>query len=314
MKQVYYLKNALKFFVPNCWYRNKASNILKAYESSKDTYIEDRLNYYNKLTSSFTLPESENEFKKEKNIPRTLKIKNFKKYEGTTYFFDILDIIRHFPQELRFRYEAGDVTYVPELPTFIKSRPVSNNDNSIVLKLNKVRHFNFINDTLSFDEKKDMAVWRGAALVPQRKQVVEKFYNHPLCNIGQVSPIEGNPWEKEFLSIEDQLTYKFIICLEGNDVATNLKWAMSSNSLCILSKPKYETWFMEGRLVAGKHYVEVKDDYSDLAEKIQYYIENPEEAKAIIKNAHEWVEQFKDERRELLISLLVVDKYFNYSQ
>ena len=38
-----------------------------------------------------------------------------------------------------------------------------------------------------------------------------------------------------------------------------------------MPKPKYETWFMEGKLKDGSHYIEVKDDYSDLEEKIKYY-------------------------------------------
>ncbi|MDF5490817.1 glycosyl transferase family 90, partial [Vibrio parahaemolyticus] len=126
-------------------------------------------------------------------------------------------------------------------------------------------------------------------------------------------PQEGQPWEKGFMSIEEQLQYKFLLCIEGNDVATNLKWAMSSNSLVIMSKPKYETWFMEGKLEAGIHYVEVQDDYSDLPEKMDYYLANEQEALAIIENAHQWVEQFKDKRKERLISLMVADKYFTLS-
>lgn len=53
-----------------------------------------------------------------------------------------------------------------------------------------------------------------------------------------------------------------------------------------------------------------KDDYSDLAEKMDYYSQNPEKAEAIIRNAHEYIAQFRDRERERLISLLVLDKYF----
>jgi hypothetical protein len=88
---------------------------------------------------------------------------------------------------------------------------------------------------------------------------------------------------------------------------------MSSNSLAVMSKPKFETWFMEGRLEAGVHYVEVKDDYSDLIEKMDYYIAHPDQAAAIIANAHTWIEQFNNPAQEHLISLLVANKYFQYS-
>ena len=112
------------------------------------------------------------------------------------------------------------------------------------------------------------------------------------------------------MTLFEHLDYKFVICLEGNDVASNLKWVMSSNSLAVMPRPTCETWFMEGRLIPNVHYVEIKPDYSDLRERLQYYIEHPEEAEAIIKNANEYVAQFKDNKREKLISLLVVDKYF----
>ena len=39
--------------------------------------------------------------------------------------------------------------------------------------------------------------------------------------------------------------HKFILCIEGNDVASNLKWVMSSNSVAVMPKPKFESWFME---------------------------------------------------------------------
>ena len=39
---------------------------------------------------------------------------------------------------------------------------------------------------------------------------------------------------------------------------------MSSNSVAVMPRPKYESWFMEGRLQPGVHYIEIKDDYSDL--------------------------------------------------
>ena len=69
------------------------------------------------------------------------------------------------------------------------------------------------------------------------------------------------------------------MALEGNDVASNLKWVMSSNSIAVMPRPTCETWFMEGKLIPNYHYIEIKPDYSDLPEKLQYYIDHPEEAK-----------------------------------
>ena len=88
---------------------------------------------------------------------------------------------------------------------------------------------------------------------------------------------------------------------------------MSSNSVCVMPKPKYETWFMEGKLQGGIHYIEVKDDFSDAEEKIKYYSNNIHESLEIIKNAHTYIEQFKNSKQERLISLLVLNKYFSLS-
>jgi hypothetical protein len=85
---------------------------------------------------------------------------------------------------------------------------------------------------------------------------------------------------------------------------------MSSNSIAVMPTPTFETWFMEGRLIPDHHYIHIKDDYSDLEEKLRYYSEHTEEAIQIIRNAHDYVDQFRNKNREDLISLLVLEKYF----
>jgi len=143
----------------------------------------------------------------------------------------------------------------------------------------------------------------------------EKFINHPLCDIGQINENGVNPaWLKSRMSIDEHLKYKFILSLEGNDVATNLKWIMSSNSVAVMPTPQHETWFMEGTLIPDHHYLHIKDDFSDFEEKITHYSNHPEKLKAISKNANEYVNQFFDEKQEELISLLVLKKYFELTK
>lgn len=71
---------------------------------------------------------------------------------------------------------------------------------------------------------------------------------------------------------------------------------------------------MEGALKSGHHYVELRNDFSDLEEKIDYYSTHTDEALAIIKNAHDYVAPFRDSKRELLIELLVAQRYFDLCQ
>ncbi len=172
----------------------------------------------------------------------------------------------------------------------------------------------FVKDKKAFADKKDMIIGRGVMTQPHRIRFMEQYFNDSLCDIGQVNKSGGNPaWLKPKLSVAKHLEYKFILSLEGNDVATNLKWIMSSNSIAVMPKPKYETWFMEGTLIPDQLYIQIKDDFSDLHERLDYFLQHPEKALEIIKNANAFVSQFFDEKQEGLISLLVLQKYFYHT-
>jgi hypothetical protein len=174
-----------------------------------------------------------------------------------------------------------------------------------------VRHFTFTNDKKDFRKKKNMLVSRNYVTQPHRLRFLEMYLNHPWCNIGKINNNgEHNDFLKEVLTIDEQLDYKFILCLEGNDVASNLKWVMSSQSLAVMPLPRYETWFMEAALIPDYHYVLIKDDYSDLEEKMDYFINHEDKALELIKNSHEYISQFRNKSREDLISLIVLNKYF----
>ena len=128
-----------------------------------------------------------------------------------------------------------------------------------------------------------MVVWRGTPTRnPLRRALLRRHHDSRLCDIGHTRrSVADFPW-KPFMPVAGQLRYKYVLSVEGNDVATNLKWILASNSLCLMPAPRMETWFMEGRLVAGHHYVQVRDDFSDLEEKILYYERNTQEALEII--------------------------------
>ena len=45
-------------------------------------------------------------------------------------------------------------------------------------------------------------------------------------DIGTIDLIKPE-WKSDKISIYDHLKYKYVMALEGNDVASNLKWIMS---------------------------------------------------------------------------------------
>lgn len=300
-KLLYYAKNYLRQYIPKALYHSALQKKLASIPENEKEYILNRVNYYNKLDEIRPLPE------------KSIELKDFvlgKKHK--TYFFDSYEYLRYFPNHYKVDLTFGDITTVPEVPSLLKSRPIhGENRNSVLLKLNKIRHFTFTKDSKAFLNKKDMLVGRMNAKQAHRLRFLEMYIDNPLCNLGQINKKGGNPdFLRDYLSIDQHLDYKYILCLEGYDVASSLKWVMSSNSIAIMCKPKYETWFMEGTLIADYHYIEIKDDFSDLLEKMEYYRKHPDKALEIIKHANEYVAQFKNKKREDLISLLVLEKYF----
>ncbi len=302
-KPLYYVRNYIRQLIPVFIYRLKLKRKLKIFECLDETekeYILNRVNYYNNL-NNHNLPDKS---------PQISNLKLSKKYK--VYFFDAFEFVRYFPTKLCAFFVFGDVTYVPEYPSFVKSRPIyGDNTNSVILKLEKIRHFLFLRDQKKFISKKNMIISRGKAInKPHRLRFLEKYYNHPMCDVGQVDRVENPIFPAKRKTLQEHLDFKFIMCLEGNDVASNLKWVMSSNSLAVMPLPKFETWFMEGTLIPDFHYVLINDDYSNLEERMNFYITHPDEAQKIIDNAHKYVYQFKDKKREDLISLMVLQKYF----
>ena len=304
IKLFYYLGGYLRLIFPLLKNRNNYINrLLKKFNNEKN-YIKMRVNYYNKIN-----------YKKSPDrdwIPTSsMKIPN----QGTVYFFDLKEYVRFYPSKFLVRFLFGDITKIPKSPSFVKTRPIKgDNENSVLFKLNKVRHFTYTNDRVKFSDKLNILIGRNAVQQKQRIDFFKKYFDHPLCNLGQInSGTTHDNWLKNKISINEQLKYKFILCIEGYDVATNLKWVMSSNSIAVMPIPKFESWLMEGKLIPNFHYILIKDDFSDLEERLKYYIKNDSKAYEIVKNANKYIMQFQNKKREDLISLLILEKYFHYS-
>ena len=314
-KLAYYLNASFKRLYPKKLLSLDTFKLEKSINNFDEFKMHKRLDYYNKISSKFSLDEP---YLDEYDLKywRLSKLKNIKSKHGV-YFLDLMEYARFFSQENKLAYLFGDITEVPLIPSITKSRPIYNNANSVLMKLDKVRHFYFINKDIPFHQKKNNLIWRGAVFQPHRIKFMEEFYNKsPLIDLGDVNKSGGyvnEEWRKPFISIEEQLRNKFILSIEGNDVATSTKWIMSSNSLCFMTRPKFETWFMEGKLIPNHHYVLVNDNYSNLEEKIQYYIQNTEEAEYIIHNANNFTSQFECKKTEDWLHFKTLERYFLFS-
>lgn len=304
----FYLHQGISTLLPYGLWQRQTEQLIAAlayYSESEQQQILARVAHMNRLSHPFALH------------PPIQTLRRFRlKGHNSSYYLDLIAGLKYFPQDLPFAYRFGDVTDVPEQPSFVKSRPITaDNYNSVLLKLDSVRHFYIPPDHTAYADKKPLLVWRGAAHQPHRQTFLARFHQHRWCDVGCVHAKSlHTPYHREYLSIDAQRQYRFILSLEGNDVATNLKWIMASDSLCFMRRPRYETWFGEALLEPEKHYVLLRDDYADLEEKLHYYRENTDAARQIITNANQYVRQFTDHKKERLITLLVIQRYFALCQ
>lgn len=300
----YYLKAYGSLLLSDEVYRRKVAALI---EKCPDLLPEwqERIAYYCKIAAPFFLEDGES-------------LSEFRSRRKNAYFFDLYPHIRAFPNEVCFKVMFGDVVTVPDQPSFVKSRPIhGDNRNSVLMKLDAVRHFMFVNDRQPFRSKRSGLTWRGRLHLDVAKErrldFLQQFSSHQRFDIGHINGGDLYPeYRKPRMSIDEQLQFKYILSLEGVDVATNLKWIMSSNSLCFSQSLKYETWYMEGRLQPGVHFVEIADDFSDVEEKIDYYERHPEEAEQIIANANAYTKQFLDRDTEDLLAHYVIKRYLDY--
>lgn len=306
---VYYANALMRAAVPKWLTRAMRGHKLARFGSlpeEEQRYITERVDYYCKFNDQIPLPEDSialKDFTKKKVRDPARKRNAPNGYVHGAHFYDTYEFTRYYPDRCHISILSGDVRHVPDVPCLCKSRPIKPDDsnrNNILLKLNKVRHFFWVKDPYSWVDKQCRIVFRGNIdMKPKRKKFIEMWGEHPLCDLSA----ESN------MSISEHLRYRYIMSLEGNDVASNLKWVMSSNSIAVMPRPTCETWFMEGKLVPDYHYIEIAPDFTNLMERIEYYEAHPEEAQKIIDHAHEWVAQFQYKTREDLISLMVLDKY-----
>ncbi|WP_299356921.1 glycosyl transferase family 90 [uncultured Shimia sp.] len=297
----FYIKGLLRQLIPHSVARRQLDSLLRKsarYSGHED--IDWRVDYYNGLSKEF-------------DVSTAPCIRDVSR-QMSRYYLDLDESSRGFGPNRRLNYLFGDICEVPDVPTVVKSRPIqAGNENSIILKLDKLRHFKWSADPIPFRDKKTSAVWRGIPQTEQRRNLVRMFHDHPSFNIGQSRQFVDEIPPKPPLTHAEQKEYKFFVSIEGNDVATNLKWALASNMLVMAPLPRYETWFMEGLLEPAKHFVLLKDDLSDLEEKVDYYTTHTEEAEDIIQNAHAWIDLFTDPLKERIIAARVLEKYFRLS-
>ena len=259
-----------------------------------------RLHLYCKLRTPFAIPD------------QSITAQDIGLGKQSQYAGDLLRCLYPYFLNERFVKEFGDVTWIPEVPSFVKSRPIAgDHQNAVLLPLNVRRHLIFPSDPTPFESKKSQIIFRAGSYPPQRLAFLNVARGLPFCDAGDSKLPKDHPYHRPWVSIHEQMKCKYIVSIEGNDVATNLKWILHSNSLCLMPKPRFETWFLESRLIAGVHYVQLEEDYSNLIAVFEHYEKNPQDALTIIGHAQAYTQSFLDSAQEQLLAKHVCKAYFD---
>lgn len=230
----------------------------------------------------------------------------------SAYVYDLNLYLRAFPGSQRLDFFGGDTFFNPQVPTVMKTRRLDDlTDNGVLLNLDRRRHFLKPCDPIPFEEKEPRLFFRGEMEgKPRRRRFLELWKDSPLMDIADTNRPWDAPGHGAPVALPDHFRYRYILVLEGGDVASALQWVMMSGCVPVMPAPTVEGWLMHSRMEPDVHYIRVRDDYSDAEEKIRYYNAHPDEAKRIAEASRRWALQFADSRREKIISYLVLLKYF----
>jgi len=77
-------------------------------------------------------------------------------------------------------------------------------------------------------------------------------------------------------AFDENWKYKYLIDIEGNSFSLRLKSFLHSNSLVFRHQAFFPEFFMQW-IEPGKHYIQIKFDFSDLEEKLKWAMNNESE-------------------------------------
>jgi hypothetical protein len=199
------------------------------------------------------------------------------------------------------------------------------------------------NENYEWENKKEIIFWRGA--LTGREYNIKNWHTKPRLKLGFLSEFYPDKIDAKFSSMhaqygkdnggeelknaleillgnkinikkeEEHLKYKYLISLDGHTAAWGrVPWIMLSNSVLFKTSGNFEEWFYPA-LKDKDNYIEVKEDLSDLLEKLEWAKSNDDKVKQISSNATEFVKnnlKEDDIEKQVLYILLLQHRLMDY--
>lgn len=226
-----------------------------------------------------------------------------------------------------------------------KGSPHDTEYSPIIMALNTSRHLNakllakVTKYDVPWEKKKNSGVWRGLLTGKEGEEGVtfaKDCYRIPRCRFVQenlesklvdagvsyqlkslpIDTVSEKNMIKGNMNLQCMLKYKVIIIIEGNDVASGLKWALYSRSVVLMAPPTKTSFAMEEYLKPWVHYVPLKSDISNAEEMIRWIVENDEKARLISERAtlfmHDLLFHEKSAAENEFIQEEILERYMNF--
>lgn len=158
--------------------------------------------------------------------------------------------------------------------------------NDDIRKLNEGKSFQ--RAPVPWEEKKDIAFWRGALTEAIHRLKISSFsLEFPaLVDAGISAGLDSSdPHWKPSASYEEHLQYKYLPVLDGIMCSyPGYQWRLLSDSVCFKQESDQIQWFY-GALNPYEHYVPIQNDLSNLIDQIIWAQTHDDQCKQIALNA-----------------------------
>lgn len=263
--------------------------------------LEERLSYYlNDVRCGETIPQVEG------NLYRIHRNEEAEAYPNLTLLhYRSVQMAFQFSTRAFLWYMSGDKVYVgPDWPVLVKTRDsMKKKSKGVIFKVKPNRHFTplsrFLPNDCSWDAKRSEVVWRGTRNgrnSPSRVQFVQKYGSKYDVRIIPFIGQKERPAQE--LGFSEMLKFKYLPVLRGNDKASALAWVLASGSVPIMAQPRFHSWACEPWLKPGVHFQEMREDFSDFEDQIEYLRAHDDHAREIAHNGWKFISQFYDDARE----------------